>query len=61
MSDAAHRFDNAKRRRSGSHDRQRQLTPDYVLEPIRQLLCGIDLDPCTESRHARMAREMLNG
>ena len=24
------------------------LTPSYVLEPIRDLLSGIDLDPCTE-------------
>jgi hypothetical protein len=24
------------------------LTPAYVLEPIRELLGGIDLDPCTE-------------
>lgn len=24
------------------------LTPSYVLEPIRDLLGGIDLDPCTE-------------
>jgi len=49
MSDAKHRFDNAKRRRSGEHDRQRMLTPAYVLEPIRELLGGIGLDPCTES------------
>ena len=56
MSDASHRFDNAKRRRPGDHDRQRMLTPDYVLEPIRQLLCGIDLDPCTESDNPTRAR-----
>jgi hypothetical protein len=48
MSIAAHHFDNAKRRRSGNHDRQRMLTPDYVLEPIRKLLGHIGLDPCTE-------------
>jgi hypothetical protein len=45
---AAHRFDNAKRRRPDSHARQAMLTPAYVLEPIRQLLGGIGLDPCTE-------------
>ena len=56
MSDASHRFDNAKRRRSGNHDRQRQLTPAYVLEPVRQLLHGIDLDPCTESNNPTGAR-----
>lgn len=45
---AKHRFDNAKRRRADGHERQRQLTPPYVLEPIRDLLGGIGLDPCTE-------------
>lgn len=48
MSHAAHRFDNDKRRREDNHDRQRMLTPAYVLEPIRTLLNGIGLDPCTE-------------
>ena len=48
MAEASHRFDNAKRRRGGNHDRQRMLTPAYVLEPIRGLLGGIGLDPCTE-------------
>ena len=48
MAEASHRFDNAKRRRGGNHDRQRMLTPAYVLEPIRCLLGGIGLDPCTE-------------
>lgn len=48
MSAASHRFDNAKRRRPDSHDRQAMLTPSYVLEPIRQLLSGIALDPCTD-------------
>jgi hypothetical protein len=46
---AAHRFDNAKRRRPDSHARQAMLTPDYVLEPIRDLLGDIGLDPCTEA------------
>jgi hypothetical protein len=45
---AAHRFDNAKRRRPEHHIRQAMLTPHYVLEPIRDLLNGIGLDPCTE-------------
>ncbi len=48
MSIAAHRFDNAKRRRPDHHARQAMLTPAYVLEPIRELLGGIGLDPCTE-------------
>lgn len=45
---AAHRFDNAKRRRPDHHARQAMLTPTYVLEPVRDLLGGIGLDPCTE-------------
>ncbi|MFD3263165.1 DNA N-6-adenine-methyltransferase [Phenylobacterium ferrooxidans] len=48
MSVAAHRFDNEKRRRPDSHARQAMLTPGYVLEPIREHLGGIGLDPCTE-------------
>jgi hypothetical protein len=46
---AEHRFDNAKRRRPEHHARQAMLTPPYVLEPIRELLGGIGLDPCTEA------------
>lgn len=50
MSVAAHRFDNAKRRRPEHHDRQAWLTPAYVLDPVRQLFGGkIGLDPCTEA------------
>src|SRR5262245_37563148 len=49
MGIASHRFDNDKRRRSEDHDRQAWLTPDYVLGPIKALLGGIGLDPCTES------------
>lgn len=45
---AVHRFDNAKRRRPEHHARQAMLTPSYVLEPVRKLLGGIGLDPCTE-------------
>lgn len=48
MGIAAHRFDNEKRRRPDHHARQAMLTPGYVLEPVRDLLGGIDLDPCTE-------------
>lgn len=48
MAIAEHRFDNAKRRRPEHHARQAMLTPVYVLEPIRDLLGGIGLDPCTE-------------
>jgi len=48
VSEASHRFDNAKRRRPDSHARQAMLTPAYALEPIRALLGGIGLDPCTE-------------
>ena len=45
---AMFRFDNSKRRRPELHARQAMLTPSYVLEPIRDLLGGIGLDPCTE-------------
>lgn len=48
MTIAKHRFDNEKRRRPDEHARQAMLTPGYVLEPIRELLGGIGLDPCTE-------------
>ena len=56
MANAPHRFDNAKRRRPEHHKRQAMLTPSYVLEPIRQLLHGIDLDPCTEPDNPTGAR-----
>lgn len=49
------RFDNAKRRRPENHDRQRQLTPAYILEPCRVLLGGIGLDPCTEPENPTKA------
>jgi len=48
VSIAYHRFDNEKRRRPDDHHRQAMLTPSYVLEPIRSMLGGIGLDPCTE-------------
>jgi len=56
MGVAAHRFDNAKRRRPESHVRQAMLTPGYVLEPVRKLLGGIGLDPCTEPDNPTGAR-----
>lgn len=48
MNNASHRFNNDLRYRSGDHAMQRQLTPAYVLAPIRAALGGIGLDPCTE-------------
>lgn len=48
MSVAAHRFNNDLRYRESHHPRQTQLTPAYVLEPVREALGGIELDPCTE-------------
>ena len=57
MAEASHRFDNAKRYRGGNHDRQRMLTPAYVLDPIRELLGGIGLDPCTEPDNPTRARK----
>lgn len=49
MSVAAHRFSNDLRYRASTHPNQTQLTPSYVLEPIREDLGGvIGLDPCTE-------------
>lgn len=45
---AAHRFDNALRRRAENHPAQTALTPPYLLDPIRADLGGlIGLDPCT--------------
>lgn len=48
VSNAAHRFNNALRYRDDDHEMQRQLTPPYVLEPVRSALGSIELDPCTE-------------
>jgi hypothetical protein len=45
---ANHRFNNDLRYRDDHHEMQRQLTPPYVLDPVRQALGGIELDPCTE-------------
>lgn len=48
MTIAQHRFNNDLRYRGDDHEMQRQLTPAYVLEPVRVALGGIELDPCTE-------------
>jgi hypothetical protein len=48
MSVAAYRFNNDLRYRAEAHPNQVQLTPSYVLEPVRAALGGIELDPCTE-------------
>lgn len=45
--DAATRFNNDLRYRADDHPQQTQLTPPYVLEPVRTALGGIELDPCT--------------
>lgn len=46
---ASHRFNNDLRYRDGAHQNQRQLTPPYVLTPVRASLgLRIGLDPCTE-------------
>lgn len=45
---ASHRFNNDLRYRDATHPQQTQLTPEYVLGPVRQALGGlIELDPCT--------------
>jgi hypothetical protein len=47
-SGAHHRFNNDLRYRPATHQQQTQLTPEYVLGPVRQALGGrIELDPCT--------------
>jgi phage N-6-adenine-methyltransferase len=53
---AAYRFNNDLRYRGDDHEMQRQLTPHYVLEPVRVALGGIDLDPCTEPDNPTGAR-----
>lgn len=57
MSIAQHRFNNDLRYRDDSHEMQRQLTPPYVLEPIRDALGGIVLDPCTEPDNPTQAEQ----
>ena len=48
VSVASYRFNNDLRYRGEGHEAQRQLTPPYLLEPVRKVLGGIGLDPCTE-------------
>jgi hypothetical protein len=58
---AMSRFDNAKRRRTETHERQRMLTPEYVLEPVRSLFGGIiGLDPCTEPDNPTNAQKFYS-
>jgi hypothetical protein len=48
MRTAAHRFSNEVRYRPEDHPSQIQMTPEYVLGPVRESLGGIiGLDPCT--------------
>ena len=44
---AGSRFNNDLRYRDAQHPQQTQLTPSYVLDPVRQALGSIELDPCT--------------
>lgn len=49
MTPASTRFSNDLRYRDGEHPNQTQLTPEYILGPVRTALGGaIGLDPCTE-------------
>jgi hypothetical protein len=47
MSVAAHHFNNGLRYRDADHPAQTQITPGYVLNPVRAALGRIELDPCT--------------
>lgn len=48
MTEASARFNNDLRYRPADHDAQTQLTPSYVLDPVREVFGGsIDVDPCT--------------
>lgn len=48
MGKASYRFSNELRYRAEDHENQCQLTPVYVLDPVREALGGvIELDPCT--------------
>lgn len=42
------RVSNDARYRAGHDRRQVFLTPAYILEPVREAMGGIELDPCTE-------------
>jgi DNA N-6-adenine-methyltransferase (Dam) len=55
---ASHRFSNALRYRAEDHEAQCQLTPAYVLDPVRASLGGvIGLDPCTTAGNPAGAAE----
>lgn len=62
---AASRFNNAVRYRAGDDPAQTVLTPAYLIGPIRELLGGIDLDPCTTpdnpTRALRFFTAEMNG
>lgn len=47
----SHHFDNALRYRPADHPGQEWLTPSYVLDPVRAMLGGIDLDPCSTAEN----------
>ena len=55
MSVAAHRFNNDLRYRNGDHEGQTHLTPNYALDPIREVLGTIELDPCTTASNPTRA------
>ena len=57
---ASSRFDNGVKRRPDGHDRQRMMTPAYVIDPVRRALGGIDLDPCTEPDNPTRARSFYS-
>lgn len=55
------RFNNGLRYRGDDHPAQRQLTPAYILEPVRAALGGtIGLDPCTEPDNPTSAKRYVS-
>lgn len=61
MRTAQHRFSNQLRYRPEDHERQTQLTPSYVLEPVIKALGGwIGLDPCTTLENPCGARRFYS-
>lgn len=58
---AAYRFNNDLRYRDGEHPQQTQITPAYVLEPVREALGGtIGLDPCSLPDNPTGAKRYLH-
>ena len=51
---ATHRFNNALRYRDAHDPAQTALTPADVIEPLRELLRGIDLDPWWITRNGEL-------